>query len=261
MDHRSTDIQLSELVSSCYSLSDFSKYLAKREYKGSSVARKMSSIRLFFLFLQDNGVLNYSLGLDFVKPKLGRQLPKVLALPQIEAMIAAVAQFSQYPYRDQALLEAMYSCGCRISELSNLRLSSFDRSGLVKIVGKGGHERLVPLGSYLQSSLNHYLTQERPKLLADRVSDLCFISTQGRAVSRQSVYLMVKKCAKQAGINSLVTPHMLRHSFATHLLDGEIDLRELQVLLGHATIQTTQIYTHVSRARLRDSYEKFHPRA
>ena len=242
-------------------LQQFSRYLGKREYSARSISRKLSSIQAFLQHLQASGQLAATLNFHAHSPKQGKRLPRVLSPEQIEAMIQKVGEDSDFPYRDRAMLDMLYSCGCRVSEVSILRRQSLARPGLVKIHGKGNKERQVPVGKYLQHELDGYLRKEYPRLQKEKSGDALFLSRHGKSVSRQFVYNLVKKAAKMAGITGDVGPHTLRHSFATHLLAGDANIRDVQLLLGHEDISSTQIYTQVDRSQLKAAYRDAHPLA
>jgi integrase/recombinase XerD len=197
-------------------------------------------------------------------PALPAQLPKVLRPDETEALLAAIDTSTAIGLRDRAMLEVLYGAGLRVSELVGLPLSGLDRrGGLLRVEGKGGRERIVPLGAAALSALDRYLAEARGRLLGNAADEThaLFLSRRGRGMTRQNFFAMLRKLARRAGVPSdRVSPHVLRHAFATDLLDGGADLRSIQAMLGHADLSTTQIYTHVSRARLRRTVEERHPR-
>ena len=225
---------------------------------GRSVARHLSAIRQFHAFLREEKITQADPAADFDSPRLARQLPKNLAPSHVETLLAAPARATENGPRDAAILELFYSCGLRISELINLRARDLDLDeSAVRVRGKGGKTRIIPLGKQAASRVREWL-DERQKLNAK--DETVFLSKRGKRLSRTTAWAIVKKYARLANIPGNVKPHMLRHSFATHLLDNGADLRAVQEMLGHADISTTQIYTHVSVERLTKAHKTFHPR-
>lgn len=224
-----------------------------------SAARHLSAIRRFHAFLRDERAIAADPTGDFESPKLTRGLPKVLSRADVERMIAAPDPTRPDGVRDRAILELFYSCGLRISELKNLAVRDVSLDdGSVRVRGKGSKVRLVPLGSSASARLREWLSV-RAGLPAQH--DAVFVGTRGRRMSRTTLWQVVKRYARAGNVAQNVTPHMLRHSFATHLLDNGADLRAVQEMLGHSDIGTTQIYTHVSTERLSKAHKAFHPRA
>jgi integrase/recombinase XerD len=202
---------------------------------------------------------------SYAPPKIPKRLPKALKIDEILALIEA-SKFGDdsLALRNNALLEILYATGARISEIVNLELSSvaqISENFTIKLLGKGGGERIVPIGNFARSSLERYLTSSRPELLKTRRNNHIFLNSRGGTLSRQSAWEIIASCAERAKIESHVSPHAIRHSFATHLLDGGADIRVVQELLGHASVTTTQIYTLVTIDKLRESYASSHPRA
>lgn len=233
--------------------------LRKEGLSARSVARHLSAIRQFHRFLREERITANDPADDFDAPRLARSLPDVLSCVQIERMLDMPDLYDDVGARDGALLELFYACGLRISELAGLRISEVSlEESIVRVRGKGAKVRLVPLGGQAGARIRHWLT--RRDALGPK-DDALFISRRGRGMSRTSVWRVVKQYARAANIPENVTPHMLRHSFATHLLDNGADLRAVQEMLGHADIATTQIYTHVSQERLLKAHQAFHPRA
>jgi integrase/recombinase XerD len=239
-------------------------YLSARRQDGitaRSTARELSAIKAFCRFLNERGELHTDPSRDVQTPNLSQRLPSVLTYDEVELLLQAPDTTTAGGKRDAALLEVMYATGLRASELTGLRLADIDLSGgYVKARGKGGKERLIPLGELAVFQLDDYLASGRPPLLKQHRSSDLFLNRSGRAMSRQSVWKIVKKYVQWARIDKPISPHTLRHSFATHLLEGGADLRSLQQLLGHADIATTQIYTHIVQQRLRTVYHTYHPR-
>ena len=232
-----------------------------RELSPVSVARELVAIRMFHRFLVAEGKIAEDVTESLEAPKLWKHLPDVLSLEEVEALLKAPNTREPQGVRDQAVLEFMYATGSRASEVSSVKVGSvnFD-TGYTRIRGKGEKERLVPLGKIARKSLQRYLESVRAKWLKNRAEDALFLTRQGKKMSRQSVWAILKKNAKAAGVQKEIYPHILRHSFATHLLEGGADLRVVQELLGHSDISTTQIYTHVEKSRLKSIHAKFHPR-
>ncbi len=241
-----------------------SRYLSRRFHQGASSrtsARILSSLRKFYDYLVRERLIeeNPCAGID--SPYLGRSLPQFLSESQVEALLAAPDTSHPLGLRDRAMLEVMYAAGLRVSELVVLRFHQLDsQRGLVRLLGKGDKERLVPLGEEALDRLEDYLVHGRPQLLGERRSDYVFVTRRGGPMTRQAFWQLIKRYARQANIDKPLSPHTLRHAFATHLLNNGADLRVVQMLLGHSSLSTTQIYTHVAQARLKALHEKFHPR-
>jgi integrase/recombinase XerD len=227
-----------------------------------SVARHLSAIRQFHRFLVRRGRATEDPTSHLEAPRGWRRLPGVLSSDEVDRLLATRKNTTPQGLRNRAMLELMYASGLRVSELVGLRLGDVDLSlGIVRVVGKGDKERLVPVGDTAAETLRAYLRGGRPRLVKGRASDHLFLARHGQGLTRQMFWQLIKKVALEAGITKPVTPHTLRHSFATHLLEHGADLRSVQLMLGHADIGTTQIYTHLSRAHLKAIYDKFHPRA
>lgn len=236
--------------------------LREAELSPRSVARHLSAIRQYHRFLVREGHATEDPTSHLEAPRPWRRLPGVLSSEEVNRLLAAGETTTPRGVRDRAMLELMYASGLRVSELVGLRLADLDLSlGIVRVVGKGDKERLVPLGEAAAESLRAYLTHGRPKLERRRASPHLFLGRHGRRLTRQAFWQLMKRQATAAGITKRVTPHTLRHSFATHLVERGADLRSVQLMLGHADIGTTQIYTHLSRAHLKAIYAKYHPRA
>jgi integrase/recombinase XerD len=242
---------------------DYILYLKERGYASSTVARKIAAVKSFFHFLVAERVLLDDPTAAVDSPPVDKHLPRPLS-PGEMALLLAEPTKSDTPkaLRDGALLEVMYATGMRASEVIGLGVEAVDLDvGTVRCVGKGDKERILPLYDRVLEALEAYLENGRARLLHGRDEDALFVNHRGRPLTRQGLWLIVKEYAEAAGIEHKVTPHMLRHSFATHMLDGGAGLREVQQLLGHANISSTQVYTKVSTRRKREAYDKAHPRA
>lgn len=243
---------------------DLHDYLAERIRAGArprSTARLVSSMRRFYQYLVREGLLRTDPSSRIDAPKLGRPLPKSLTEVEVEALLAAPDASAALGLRDRAMLELLYATGLRVSELVGLSLARVNpRQGIVRVLGKGGKERLVPVGEEALASLETYLRDARPELLDGRPSEAVFVTARGEGMTRQAFWHLIKRYARRAGIVRPLSPHTLRHAFATHLLDHGADLRALQMLLGHSDLSTTQIYTHVARERLKHLHASHHPR-
>ncbi|MBF6622236.1 MAG: site-specific tyrosine recombinase XerD [Pseudomonas stutzeri] len=231
------------------------------DYKARSTARLLSGLRGFYRFLLREGAIAVDPTLRVEMPRLGRPLPKALSEADVEALLAAPDTGDPLGLRDRAMLEVLYASGLRVTELISLRLEQINpRQGVLRTFGKGNKERLVPLGDEAMHWLERYLRQGRGLLLGDKASDVVFPSLRGDQMTRQTFWHRIKLHARTAGVASSISPHTLRHAFATHLLNHGADLRTVQLLLGHADLSTTQIYTHIARARLQELHAKHHPR-
>ena len=241
-----------------------SGYLAYRHGTGTkarSAARLLSSLRRFYRYLVRENQLQDDPSARIDAPKLGRPLPKSLSETQVEALLAAPDLEQPLGLRDRAMLEVLYACGLRVSELVGLTVEQLNlRQGVVRVLGKGSKERLVPLGEEAMNWLQIYLVEARPALLQGQVSNFVFPGRGGEALTRQAFWYRIKDCARKAEIRVSLSPHTLRHAFATHLVNHGADLRVVQLLLGHSDLATTQIYTPVARERLRDLHAQHHPR-
>ncbi|MGL4517004.1 MAG: site-specific tyrosine recombinase XerD [Shewanella sp.] len=240
-------------------------YLAFRleqDFARSSSARLMSSLRRFYAYLLHKQQIATDPMALIESPQLSRQLPDSLSESQVSRLLAEPDVDDPLERRDKAMLELLYATGLRVSELVGLTMEQLSlRQGLVRIVGKGGKERLVPLGELAVAEVEAYLTEARQILLGYKQSDVLFPSRRGQMMTRQTFWHRIKRYALRAGIETELSPHTLRHAFATHLLNHGADLRVVQLLLGHSDLSTTQIYTHVARARLQALHEQYHPRA
>jgi integrase/recombinase XerD len=237
--------------------------LKKLGRASSSVTRSMVSIRSFYQFLVRERMLDLDPSLNMESPRLVKRLPKVLSIQEVEALLEAPEATTPYGMRDKAMLELLYATGMRVSELISLNAGHVNLGmGFVRCIGKGSKERIIPLGRIAAKWLNSYLQVMRHQLLREaRVDDALFINHLGTRLTRQGFWKIIKKYGREARILKDITPHTLRHSFATHLLDNGADLRAVQEMLGHADISTTQIYTHVSKTQMKEVYNRTHPRA
>lgn len=235
--------------------------LSRADFARSSQARKLSALRMFARHLVRENVRPDDVTELLGSPKLTRQLPDVLTLPEVERLLNAPSQSTPYGLRDRAILELFYSSGLRVSELCGILLQSVNLDdGYVRVYGKGSKERIAPIGSAAIRAVKDYIAVGRPRFVKEKTGSELFLSQQGRAISRKMAWVMIKEQARRAGITKPIKPHLLRHSFATHLLEGGADLRAIQEMLGHADISTTQIYTSVQSARLADEHALYHPR-
>ncbi|MDX2218132.1 MAG: site-specific tyrosine recombinase XerD [Burkholderiales bacterium] len=224
-------------------------------------ARVVSSLKRFYGFLLRENLISEDPSHDLDTPKLPRSLPKSLSEAEVEALLAAPDVNTDLGLRDRAMLETLYASGLRVSELVGLKIAQVSLDmGVVRILGKGAKERLTPLGQEAIEWITRYLRESRPNILAGQKSDALFVTGRGGAMTRLNFWLIIKRHARSANIRTELSPHTLRHAFATHLINHGADLRVVQLLLGHADITTTQIYTHVARERLKQIHAKHHPR-
>ncbi len=229
---------------------------------GATVARKVACLRSFYRHLRREELLAHDPTADLRSPKKSRKLPQVLNRPEVTALLMQPSGTEPQALRDRALLELMYACGLRASEAIGLEVSDVDLEiGVLKTRGKGNKERIVPVGRQAVSAVAVYLQRGRPQLVGLKVQSHLFVNLRGSGLTRQGLYKIIQGHARSAGLEDKMSPHTLRHTFATHLLAGGCDLRAVQEMLGHADIATTQIYTHLSAERLKDVYFKAHPRA
>lgn len=247
-----------------YDIVLFLQKLKEEGISNNSVIRMTSSLRQFHQYLRQEKIMDQD-PMQYVEtPKKAEVLPKVLSVEEVDKLLQTPDTAKPIGLRDRALLEVMYATGLRISELVDLELSELHLSmGFIQTIGKGNKERILPIGGEAVNWLNEYLMDSRPIFAkrADEESPYVFLNARGGGLSRQGVWKNLKKTVQKAGIKQNVSPHMLRHSFATHLLENGADLRIVQELLGHSDISTTQIYTHITKTRMKDIYEQYHPRA
>ena len=256
-------MQHKELVSA--SIDDLRKYVHAIYDTGlmaASINRKISSMRSFYRFLIFAKKIEANPATDLELMKVGRKLPVILSIAEITEIIEAAKEKTPLVLRDRACLEILYGAGLRISELLGVRIADLDLvNHLVKVVGKGNRQRIVPFGKKAAKSIENYLANGRPGLVRNRIVPFLVLNARGKKMSRMGFLKILRKYRIKAGIDKRVTPHMFRHSFATHLLEAGADLRAVQELLGHVDISTTQIYTHVDREYLKEIYREHHPRA
>ena len=247
-------------------IEDFLNYLIDHELlSAGSLARNISSIRGFHEFAVVEGITAANPAELIELPKKAKKLPEILDPQEIEAMLETPDIEKPAGIRDKAILECLYGTGMRVSELTDLETDRmFFEIGFIRVIGKGSKERLVPVGEIAQEALEHYIEQARPLFFnpkkAEKAKNKVFLNQRGGALTRMSIWNIVQKAAKEADIKKKVYPHIFRHSFATHLLEGGADLRAVQEMLGHASILTTEIYTHVDRSLLHQTHKQFHPR-
>jgi integrase/recombinase XerD len=246
------------------SRSDIQTYLSHMLATGAnarSVARFLSCIRGFYRFLLREKTIAHDPTLDIQNPKLGRSLPKFLTESEVEKLLAAPDLSDPIGLRDRAMLELLYACGLRVSELTGLTVGSLNlRQGVVRVTGKGNKERLIPMGQEAMLWIERYNTEARLSLLDNQPAEVLFPSRRAQHMTRQTFWHRIKLYAKKADIRTPLSPHTLRHAFATHLLNHGADLRVVQLLLGHSDLSTTQIYTHVAQARMQALHAQHHPR-
>ncbi len=236
--------------------------LRKQGKATATIARRLAALKAFYQFMLKENYVTKDPTDELSSPKLERKLPKVLTVEEVEKLLNQPDASNPTGIRDKAMLEVLYATGIRVSELVSLNLDDVDfDEGFVRCVGKGSKERVVPIGEIAVNSLKAYLSKGRPKLVSNPNENALFLNHHGRRLTRQGFWKIVKKYAAQLGIRKEITPHTLRHSFATHLLENGADIRAVQEMLGHADISTTQIYTHVTKDRLKDVYARSHPRA
>ena len=243
---------------------DVLDYIAWRVESGAkprSTARQLSSFRRFYRYLLRQGLLLEDPTVQIAMPKIGRALPQSLTEEEVDALLGAPAVAEALGHRDRAMLEVLYATGVRVSELINLKMSQVNlNQGVLRIVGKGDRERLIPLGDEAQDWLKEFVNGPRVEILLERQTDYLFPTRRGDRMTRQAFWHIIKRYAKKAGVKKKLSPHTVRHAFATHLLNNGADLRVVQLLLGHSDVSTTQIYTHVARERMKELHSRHHPR-
>lgn len=238
---------------------NYLEYLNKEDLSVTSIARKLTSIKNFYIYLTKTEYIKTNITEGIERPKLRKKLPQVLTIEEVDKLLD-IPLNNAFDYRNKAMLELLYGTGLRISELLDLKLGDIDFNNcIVRCLGKGNKERIVPIGEYVIFYLNSYL-EYRLILLKNKKSEYLFLNSRGARLSRFSFFKILKNILKTKNINKNISPHSLRHSFATHLLEGGGDLRSIQELLGHSDISTTKIYTHISNKQLKEDYEHFHPR-
>ncbi|MGB2661663.1 MAG: site-specific tyrosine recombinase XerD [Candidatus Omnitrophota bacterium] len=240
----------------------FMKDLKQKGLSAGTIARNLASLKTFWKFLVMEHIVPENIAAVIETPKTWKTIPDVLNRQEVEKLLDAPPRKGAAGIRDRAILELMYATGLRVSEVKDLRKTNVNlEAGFVKCSGKGGKERIVPLGSVAKKAIEKYLESARQKLSKRTGDEHLFLSKLGKSLSRQSIWKMIRKYSKETGIKKHITPHTLRHSFATHLLEGGAELRGVQEMLGHADISTTQIYTHINKDKLRKVHDKYHPRA
>jgi len=240
---------------------DFMLYQKDRGLSANSTARRLAAIKVFYRFLVKERILKADPTSLIDSPKLWKKIPQTLSLNEVEVLINQPNLRNKQGIRDRAILEVLYATGMRVSEAVNLKKDNVNLDiGFLRCIGKGNKERVIPLGKKAIVSLKRYLQSSRPQLLKKRESDLLFLNRFGEKISRQSLWKMIRRYAQEARIKKPIRPHILRHSFATHLLERGADLRSVQEMLGHSNIATTQIYTHINKDRLKTIHKMFHPR-
>ncbi len=246
-----------------HDLSDFFQYIHSLGVGGRTQARILSGIKAFYKYLLIEDIVKTSPAESIETPRIGRKLPEVLSVHEIESMIDVIDMSLPESLRNRAIIETLYGCGLRVSELVNLKISDiFSREEFLKVMGKGNKQRIVPIGRVALKQIDLYLSASRSHIEPVRgYEDHLFLNRRGKNLSRVMVFIIIKDLCKAAGIKKNVSPHTLRHSFATHLVEGGADLRAVQDMLGHESITTTEIYTHLSREYLRENLLSFHPRA
>jgi len=237
--------------------------LKERNYAPTTIARKVAATRSFFSFLKAEGIIKTDPTANISSPSVGKSLPKPISISQVRSLLDQPAKLNTLEAkRDKAMLELLYASGMRISELVSLSLGDVDtEGGYVRCFGKGHKERIVPIYEQAASLVKEYIEETRPKLAHKKDEVALFLNPRGERLTRQGFWQKLKEYAKSAGLDTQISPHTLRHSFATHMLSGGADLRVVQELLGHANISTTQVYTHLTTEHVRRTYEKSHPRA
>lgn len=243
---------------------DITDFMLRQKDRGlspNSISRSLAAIKVFYRFLVRERILALDPTSLIDSPKLWKKIPETLSLNEVDALLVQPNTRDRQGLRDRAILEALYATGMRVSEAVNLKADNVNLEiGFLRCIGKGNKERVVPLGKKAVASIDRYLQSSRPSFLKDKKSELLFLNRFGNSISRQSLWKMIKKYAREAGIKKPMRPHILRHSFATHLLERGADLRSVQEMLGHANISTTQIYTHINKDRLKSIHRMFHPR-
>ncbi|HOF07997.1 MAG TPA: site-specific tyrosine recombinase XerD, partial [Bacteroidales bacterium] len=243
-------------------LEQFVSFLSELGLESSTLARIISGIRAFYKFLQEEEIIEDNPAEQLDTPKLTRKLPEILSIEEIEQILSVIDLSKFEGHRNKAIIEVLYGCGLRVSELINLKIMDyFTDESILRVIGKGDKERYVPIGSKAKNALYYYIEYSRPHYpMITQYQQYIFLNRRGRKLTREMIFIIVKDCAAKAGIQKNVHPHTFRHSFATHLVENGADLFAVQEMLGHSSITTTEIYTHVSMSYLRDVIDNFHPR-
>lgn len=240
---------------------EFLLFLKKKGLSGKTLARNLVSIRVFLRFLNDESILSINPSEEIDSPKIDKTLPEILSLKEVESLLEQPDLRVPQGVRDRAMLEMLYATGMRVSELTRLHVNHLHlEAGYVLLYGKGAKERIVPIGHEAMAWVRRYMEESRKSLLKKRETPFLFVNRSGKPMSRQHFWKSIKVHGRGAGIRKRITPHLLRHSFASHLLERGADLRSVQLMLGHADISTTQIYTHVTGERLKKIHQRYHPR-
>jgi integrase/recombinase XerD len=241
---------------------DHVSWLSKRNLSARSQGRHISAIRQFFRFLAAEGLNDKNPAADIEMPKIPKRLPNHLGVGDIDRILGAIEANTPRHIRDYSMISVMYATGLRVSELVALKMDDVDSArGFLSTLGKGSKERVIPIGEMAVAAIARYLSEARTELLKGTESDFLFVARRGQPLTRQAFFKLLKSYARLAGIEKDVSPHQIRHSFATHLIEGGADLRALQVLLGHSDLSSTEIYTHLNKERLHQLYQDYHPRA
>ena len=243
-------------------LQDFLASLYDDKISARSQARIISGLKSFYKFMLFDHKITHDPTELLDAPKIGRHLPEVLSIPEIEAILDSIDLSKPEGHRNKAIIEVMYGCGLRVSEVVNLRISNlYFRDNYIRIIGKGDKERLVPIGQTAQKAINLYMEGVREHIKIKKgEEDFVFLNRRGARLTREMIFMMIKQAAETAGITKTISPHTFRHSFATHLVEGGADLRAVQEMLGHESITTTEIYTHLDRTYIKNIIEQYHPR-
>lgn len=242
-------------------IQNYLEYLNKNDYTTTSIARKLTAVKNFHKYLLATNRVKVDEALTIERPKLRKALPNVLTVEEVYLLLN-IKTDTPFDYRNKAMLELLYGTGLRITEMLDLKLGDVDfENCIVRCFGKGSKERIVPIGEYIIDSLNNYLEYGRNRLLKNKTSDFLFLNSRGGRISRFSFFKILKKLLREKGIKKDVSPHSLRHSFATHMLENGADLRSIQELLGHSDIATTRIYTHITNKKVENDYIEYHPRS
>ena len=256
-------LNVSPINTDLQNLKDFLEWINELGLNARSQARIISGLKAFFKYLLLEDIIDSDPSSLLESPKLGRKLPEVLSIEEIDQIISAIDLSQPEGQRNKAIIETLYSCGLRVSELINLKISNlyFD-DGFIRVVGKGDKERLVPIGQKAIKEIRYYFQDRNLQSNIDKASEnIVFLNRRGKQLTRVMIFTIIKRLAEKAEISKNISPHTFRHSFATHLIDGGADLRAVQEMLGHESIITTEIYTHLDREYLRDAIIQFHPRA
>lgn len=256
------DIDKSFISANLQDLEQFVSFLSELGLESSTLARIISGIRAFYKFLQEEEIIEENPAEQLDTPKITRKLPEILSIDEIEQILSTIDLSKFEGHRNKAIIEVLYGCGLRVSELINLKIMDyFSDESILRVIGKGDKERYVPIGSKAKNALYYYIEYSRPHYpMITKYQPYIFLNRRGKKLTREMIFIIVKDCAAKAGIQKNVHPHTFRHSFATHLVENGADLFAVQEMLGHSSITTTEIYTHVSMSYLRDVIDNFHPR-